>query len=97
MVDVSANKLEGKIVEEKTKEVDPGGEDHDIEVKEFTPATGFSTDEAAALLKEWGRNELEEKTTPSWLIYLRMVRGRRRPTPRRRRRRRRVGDVTTKS
>lgn len=30
--------------------------------------------EAEALLKQWGRNELEEKATPSWLIYLRQVR-----------------------
>ena len=33
--------------------------------------------EAAALLAEWGRNELEEKSTPKWLIFLKMVRGRR--------------------
>jgi hypothetical protein len=32
--------------------------------------------EAEALLREWGRNELEEKSTPKWLIFLKMVRGR---------------------
>jgi hypothetical protein len=30
--------------------------------------------EAAALLAEWGRNELEEKKVPKWLIFLKMVR-----------------------
>ena len=30
--------------------------------------------EAEALLAEWGRNELEEKSTPKWLIFLKMVR-----------------------
>jgi hypothetical protein len=26
--------------------------------------------EAERLLAEWGRNELEEKSTPKWLVYL---------------------------
>ncbi|KAG2499212.1 hypothetical protein HYH03_002792 [Edaphochlamys debaryana] len=29
--------------------------------------------EASALLHQWGRNELEEKTTPSWLVYVRQL------------------------
>lgn len=37
------------------------------------PAAPQST-EAEALLQEWGRNELEEKSTPKWLIFLKMVR-----------------------
>jgi len=47
------------------------GEDecHDVKV-DFVPATGFTSEEAAVLLKQWGRNELEEKTTPKWLLYL---------------------------
>ncbi|EFJ47201.1 hypothetical protein VOLCADRAFT_61631, partial [Volvox carteri f. nagariensis] len=28
---------------------------------------------ASALLAQWGRNELEEKVTPSWLIYLKQL------------------------
>ncbi|KAG1661528.1 hypothetical protein FOA52_000038 [Chlamydomonas sp. UWO 241] len=58
---------------DKEKDIDPGGgEDHE-EVKEFVHATGYSSEEAAALLAQWGRNELEEKTIPSWLIYLQML------------------------
>ena len=30
--------------------------------------------EAEALLRVHGRNELEEKTTPKWLIFLKLVR-----------------------
>lgn len=30
--------------------------------------------EADRLLQQWGRNELEEKSTPKWLIFLKMVR-----------------------
>ncbi|KIZ00440.1 H+-transporting ATPase [Monoraphidium neglectum] len=41
--------------------------------KEFVPGVGFTTAEAEALLLEWGRNELEEKTTPKWLIFLKML------------------------
>lgn len=37
------------------------------------------TAEAEALMLEWGRNELEEKSTPKWLVFLKMVR--RRPPP----------------
>ena len=31
---------------------------------------GLSTEEAEELLKEYGRNELAEKTTPKWLIFI---------------------------
>ena len=31
--------------------------------------------EAATLLTQWGRNELEEKRTPKWLVYLQQVSG----------------------
>jgi hypothetical protein len=36
--------------------------------------TTFAFVEAEALLAQHGRNELEEKTVPKWLIFLKMVR-----------------------
>jgi len=35
---------------------------------------GLFRSDAAELLKEWGPNALEEKKTPKWLLYLKMVR-----------------------
>lgn len=46
-----------------------------------TPGFPALSAEAAALLHQYGRNELEEKQTPSWLIYLRNVRARARRGP----------------
>jgi hypothetical protein len=37
-------------------------------VKVFVVAEGMSTDAAAMLLEQWGRNELEEKETPKWFV-----------------------------
>ena len=36
---------------------------------------GLTTEEAEALLKEHGKNELTEKSTPSWLIFLKCLWG----------------------
>ncbi|GLC35933.1 hypothetical protein PLESTB_000520800 [Pleodorina starrii] len=41
--------------------------------KDFVPSEGLTSQEAHDLLHKWGRNELEEKVTPSWLIYLRQL------------------------
>ena len=41
----------------------------------FVMSHGLSTAEAQDLLKKWGRNELVEKTTPTWLIIFRLVIG----------------------
>mmetsp|Transcript_3655 Transcript_3655/g.7395 ORF Transcript_3655/g.7395 Transcript_3655/m.7395 type:complete len:913 (-) Transcript_3655:78-2816(-) len=41
-----------------------------IEQRDFTPATGLSTSQAEQLLAQHGRNELEEKSKPNWLIFL---------------------------
>jgi hypothetical protein len=45
---------------------DHGEKGDDDFVKEFTPAEGMTSEEAARLLEQWGRNELEEKDTPLW-------------------------------
>lgn len=37
--------------------------------KEFTPSKGLTTEEAARLLQQWGRNELEDKKKAKWLIF----------------------------
>ncbi|EKX32039.1 hypothetical protein GUITHDRAFT_82635 [Guillardia theta CCMP2712] len=53
-------------------------EDDEKENKvEFTPAPkdGLTSHEAEELLKKWGKNELVEKVTPKWLIFLRLLTG----------------------
>ena len=39
----------------------------------FVLSHGLSSAEAEELLKKWGRNELVEKVTPTWLIVFRLV------------------------
>ena len=39
----------------------------------FQVSHGLTTSEAETLLKQWGRNELVEKSTPVWLIIFRLV------------------------
>ncbi len=41
--------------------------------KDFIPSHGLTTGEANDLLKKWGRNELLEKSTPTWLVIFRLV------------------------
>mmetsp|Transcript_19959 Transcript_19959/g.33403 ORF Transcript_19959/g.33403 Transcript_19959/m.33403 type:complete len:906 (+) Transcript_19959:83-2800(+) len=45
-------------------------DEEQVEQKDFTPSRGLTTSEAEALLKQWGRNELEEHHKPKWLIFL---------------------------
>jgi hypothetical protein len=40
---------------------------------DFVMSHGLSTPEANQLLKKWGRNELVEKVTPTWLVIFRLV------------------------
>ena len=40
------------------------------DVNQFRKSNGISTAEAEELLKTCGRNELEEKSTPKWLIFI---------------------------
>ncbi|KAG2442961.1 hypothetical protein HXX76_003035 [Chlamydomonas incerta] len=47
-------------------------ENHE-ETREFVISEGLTTAEAEELLKVHGRNELEEKHTPSWLIFIRQL------------------------
>lgn len=48
-----------------------------VELKEddFVPSTGLSTAEVNDLLAKYGRNELEEKVTPKWLLFLQQLYG----------------------
>lgn len=41
----------------------------------FVPSEGLTTQQASQLLHQWGRNELEEKSTPAWLLYLQQLWG----------------------
>lgn len=38
--------------------------------KAFVPSKGLTTEEAQQLLLKWGRNELEDKKKPKWLIFV---------------------------
>jgi H+-transporting ATPase len=40
---------------------------------DFPLSHGITNAEAAELLKQWGRNELPEKVTPSWLVFLQQM------------------------
>lgn len=50
-----------------------GNEEEGAPKKDFVPSEGLTTEQAKALLHQWGRNELEEKSTPGWLIFLRLL------------------------
>lgn len=41
----------------------------------FVPSEGLTSQQAAALLQQHGRNELEEHQTPAWLLYLQQLWG----------------------
>eukprot|EP00244_Chara_vulgaris_P014500 TRINITY_DN90_c0_g1_i1.p1 TRINITY_DN90_c0_g1~~TRINITY_DN90_c0_g1_i1.p1 ORF type:complete len:986 (-),score=224.87 TRINITY_DN90_c0_g1_i1:2450-5407(-) len=41
--------------------------------KDFIPSKGLTSGEASNLLAIHGRNELEEKVTPSWVIFIRQL------------------------
>ncbi|GBF93619.1 H+-transporting ATPase [Raphidocelis subcapitata] len=56
-------------VEEATGKVESKSEPK----KDFVPSVGLTTEEAEELTKEWGRNELEEKKVPKWLVFLKML------------------------
>eukprot|EP00243_Klebsormidium_subtile_P003303 TRINITY_DN16657_c0_g1_i1.p1 TRINITY_DN16657_c0_g1~~TRINITY_DN16657_c0_g1_i1.p1 ORF type:complete len:982 (+),score=329.76 TRINITY_DN16657_c0_g1_i1:182-3127(+) len=45
------------------------------EEKPFEFSEGITTDQAKELLHIHGKNELEEKITPSWLVYLKQLKG----------------------
>ena len=39
------------------------------------PHDGLTTAKAEELLKKWGKNELTEKVTPAWLVFIRLLIG----------------------
>ncbi len=55
------------------KSVDMGEDREPPSNKDFKPSIGLTTNEANDLLRKWGRNELIEKSTPTWLVIFRLV------------------------
>ena len=59
----------------------PGGpkdghkEEHKEVEFEQAPHDGLTSQQAAKLLEQWGKNELPEKITPKWLIFCRLLIG----------------------
>lgn len=49
------------------------GEEGVEHTAEFTPSKGLTSVEAEKKLLEWGRNELEDKKTPKWLVFLQQL------------------------
>lgn len=47
----------------------PMSEDGVSHKDSFVPSKGLTSAEAEVLLEKWGRNELEEKSKPKWLIF----------------------------
>jgi hypothetical protein len=47
--------------------------DSSVQRGPFAVSHGLSTAEAEVLLKKWGRNELVEKVSPTWLLLSRQV------------------------
>jgi len=45
----------------------------DAMAADFVISKGLTSAEAAKLLEQWGRNELEEKSVPKWLIFLQQL------------------------
>mmetsp|Transcript_34189 Transcript_34189/g.75828 ORF Transcript_34189/g.75828 Transcript_34189/m.75828 type:complete len:1030 (+) Transcript_34189:195-3284(+) len=71
-----AKKEETKVAaDEGSPDEHEGGEFHTKgeAKKDFVPSVGLSTPEAEKLLQEFGKNELEEKTTPKWLIFVQQL------------------------
>lgn len=54
----------------ETQPATPNSTNPGTPVQDFPFSQGLTGAEAAELLAKYGRNELVEKTTPSWLIYL---------------------------
>jgi len=54
------------------KDVNDGEEGVDV-ATDFVPSKGLTSIEAEKKLKEWGRNELADKKTPKWLIFLQQL------------------------
>ncbi|RNE96713.1 proton motive ATPase, partial [Trypanosoma cruzi] len=58
-----------------SKAISEHKEDGVDEVPMLPPSKGLTTAEAEELLAKYGRNELPEKKTPSWLIFVRNLWG----------------------
>lgn len=54
------------------KEMEKGHDEDDI-LRTFPISEGLSSEQAAELLKQYGNNELPEKVTPKWFIFLSLL------------------------
>ena len=58
----------------KSEDVKEGAQNaKEKDVVEFAESHGLTSSEAEVLLAKWGRNELVEKVTPTWLVIFRLV------------------------
>ncbi len=61
---------EALLAEEKGANVNEHNEEGSGPKKIHAKSHGLSSAQAAVLLQQYGRNELEEKKTPKWLIFV---------------------------
>ena len=70
VINRQVNRISTEIIRKSTEV----GEDREhVTNTDFVPSRGLTSDEASDLLKKWGRNELLEKSTPTWLVIFRLV------------------------
>ena len=71
VINRQVNRISTEIIR---KSMDNSAEDNQSRAKvDFTPSHGLTTSEAEISLQKWGRNELVEKVTPTWLVILGLV------------------------
>eukprot|EP00960_Hanusia_phi_P066364 766384-Hanusia_phi.AAC.6 len=76
-VSMDVQRISVEMQRKKSQEGLDDDEEGDKKTVDFVqaPKDGLTTAEAEELIKKWGKNELIEKTTPKWLIFLRLLTG----------------------
>lgn len=58
---------------DSTVDLEEKGDLEGGDLPDFYPSHGLTSKEAEGLLAQWGRNELVEETTPSWMVFLQQL------------------------
>jgi H+-transporting ATPase len=63
----------GKPLKDVFKEPSHDDDERHGEAVDFVKSKGLTSAEADELLRRFGRNELEEKKTPKWIIFAKLL------------------------
>jgi H+-transporting ATPase len=63
----------GKHSDNEEREPNQEGQSEDEMLKTYPMSHGLTTEQAEVLLAKYGKNELPEKVTPKWLIFLQLL------------------------